>query len=372
MKKFCIALLCLCVTRAATFSDDIKVGVTLPLSGPLAPYGKPTLDGIKLRVEEINAAGGVNGNAIALIVEDNQGDATTAINTYNKLAGSDGAVAVLGPITSTAALAVRRSAAELKVPVISPTATSDKVTRKHGYMFRACFNDSFQGQVIANHIAKDIHKAATLTDMNSDYSKGLAKSFADAMVAQKGEVVAAEQYQQKDTDFSAQLKKIKDSGAEIVFVPGYPPELPLIIKQAKAIGLDARLCGADGWDNDTVINGAGDNVEACLLVGAFSPEDTREKVQSFMANFEKVYGTHPGTFEALGYDSASMLAEALKTGVLPEDVRKGLSTLKNFEAVTGNITVNEDGDAIKSAVILKIVRDGEKFKTTYVTTVDPH
>jgi branched-chain amino acid transport system substrate-binding protein len=351
---------------------EVRVGVSLPLSGALAAYGKTTLEGIRMRAEEVNAAGGVNGATIKLIVEDNLGDPTTAINTYNKLAGSDNVVGILGPITSSAALAIRRSATKLKVPVISPTATNDKVTQGHGYMFRACFNDSFQGRIIANFVIKEAKKAATLTDMNSDYSKGLAKSFKAAFETAGGAVVAEEKYQQKDTEFGAQLKRIKEAGAETVFVPGYPPELPLIIKQAKAIGLNARLCGADGWDNDAVINGSGDSIENCLLVGAFSLEDERPAVREFVAAFKKRTGSNPGTFEALGYDSASLMAEAMKNGSTPEAVQKALLKIKDFDAVTGRITVGPDGDAVKAAVVLKIVKgEGGKFTTRYVTTVNP-
>lgn len=350
---------------------EIKIGASLPLSGALAAYGKATLEGIRMRIDEANQAGGVNGATIKLLAEDNLGDATAAINAYNKLAGSDKAVAVIGPITSTAALAVRRSAAKLKVAVVSPTATNDKVTQDNEAMFRACFNDSFQGTVIADYIARSVRTAATLIDMNSDYSKGLAKSFAAAFARAGGKIAAEEKYQQKDTDFSTQLKRIKESGAETIFAPGYPPELPLIVKQAKAIGFEGRLCGADGWDNDAVINGAGDNVEGCHLVGAFSPEDARPAVQAFLAAFEKRTGSRPGTFEALGYDSASLVLEALKTGTTAESVRKGLSGIKDLEAVTGRITIDPQGDAIKSAVILKIVKAGEKYTTKYVTTISP-
>jgi len=351
---------------------EVKVGVTLPLSGSLASYGKATLEGIRMRIDELNAGGGAKGTKIKLLVEDNLGDQTAGINTYNKLAGSDGVVGVLGPITSTMALAVRRPASKLKVPIISPTATNDKVTQGHGYLFRACFNDSFQGRIIASYIIKEAKKAATLIDMNSDYSKGLARSFKAAYEAAGGTVVAEEKYQQKDTEFGAQLKRIKDAGAETVFVPGYPPELPLIIKQAKAIGLAARLCGADGWDNDTVINGSGDNVENCLLVGAFSPDDERPVVKAFVNAFAKRTGNKPGTFEALGYDSASLLAEALKGEATAEAVQQNLLKIKDFEAVTGRISISPDGDAIKGAVILRIVKDkNSRFTTRYVATVNP-
>jgi branched-chain amino acid transport system substrate-binding protein len=352
---------------------EIKVGVNLALSGNLAPYGKATLDGIKLKTDELNAAGGVGGNKINLIIEDNKGDQTETKNAYKKLAGSDKVVTVIGPITSTNAIAVRRDAAELKVPVISPTATNDKVTQRNSYMFRTCFNDSFQGKIAANFAIKEkkYKSAAILVDMNSDYSKGLSESFKKAFEATGGKIITREGYQQKDTEFGAQLRKIKESTAQTVFVPGYPPEVPLIIKQAKVIGLDARLCGADGWDNEAVINGAGNNIEGCFIVGAFSREDKREIVRNFVASFEKTYNDKPGTFAALGYDSVSMLAEALKKGTTPEAVKDGLHTIKDFEAVTGKMTVTSDGDVEKNAVILEITREGDKYTAKYRATVSP-
>ncbi len=357
----------------AGIAGEIKVGVNLALSGNLASYGKATLDGIKLKTDEINAAGGIGGNKIVLIIEDNKGDQTETKNAYKKLAGSDKVVTVIGPITSTNAIAVRRDAAELKVPVISPTATNDKVTQRNSYMFRTCFNDSFQGKIAANFAIKEkkYKSAAILVDMNSDYSKGLSESFKKAFEAAGGKIITQEGYQQKDTEFGAQLRKIKESTAQTVFVPGYPPEVPLIIKQAKVIGLDARLCGADGWDNEAVINGAGNNIEGCFIVGAFSREDNRETVRNFVTSFGKTYNDKPGTFAALGYDSVSMLAEALKKGTTPETVRDGLHTIKDFEAVTGKITVTPDGDVEKNAVILEITREGDKYTAKYKASVSP-
>ena len=354
-------------------AGEIKVGINLALSGNLASYGKATLDGIKLKADEINAAGGIGGNKIILIVEDNKGDQTETKNAYKKLAGSDKVVTVIGPITSTNAIAVRRDAAELKVPVISPTATNDKVTLRNPYMFRTCFNDSFQGRIAANFAIKEkgYKTAAIMVDMNSDYSKGLSESFKKAFESAGGKIITQEGYQQKDTEFGAQLKKIKESAAQTVFVPGYPPEVPLIIKQAKVIGLDARLCGADGWDNEAVINGSGNNIEGCFIVGAFSREDKRDAVRNFVASFEKTFNDKPGTFEALGYDSLSILAEALKKGTTPEAVKDGLHAIKDFEAVTGKTTLTPDGDVEKNAVILEITREGDKYIAKYKATVNP-
>lgn len=352
----------------------VKVGVSLPLSGNLAPFGKPAAEGIRLRAAEINAAGGVNGVRLELVIEDNKGDATETVNVFNKLAGTDRVVAVIGPLTSTNALAIRRLAKERKVPVISPTATNDKVTLKNGWMFRTCFNDSFQGAIVANHAIRNLKlkRAAVLLDMNSDYSKGLCASFKKAFTAAGGAVVAEESYQQKETEFGIQLKRIRDSGADVLFVPGYPPELQLIIKQAKVAGLTAKLCGADGWDNDSVINGSGPNIEGSFIVGAFSPDDRRPAVQKFLAAYAAQGLGKPGTFDALGYDSVSLLAEALKAGATPEAVRGGLAGIRNHEAVTGTISISPDGDAVKSAVILDITRTaGGAFAATYNTTVNP-
>ncbi|HBC85358.1 MAG TPA: hypothetical protein DCZ94_00220 [Lentisphaeria bacterium] len=352
---------------------EIKVGINLPLSGNLTSYGKATLDGMKLKADEINAAGGINGNKLLLIIEDNKGDQTETRNAYKKLAGSDKVVAVLGPITSTNAIAVRRDAAEIKVPVISPTATNDSVTPRNPYMFRACFNDSFQGKIAANYAfnEKKFKTAAVLVDMNSDYSKGLCKNFKMAFEAAGGKIVTEENYQQKDTEFGAQLKKIKGSAAQTLFVPGYPPELPLIIKQAKVIGLESKLCGADGWDQESVINGSGPNIEGCFIVGAFSREDKRPAVQNFVSSFEKTYKAKPGTFEALGYDTVSMFCEALKKGTTPETIKDGLRGIKDFEAVTGKISVTPDGNVEKNAVILEIEKDGDKYVAKYKATVNP-
>jgi branched-chain amino acid transport system substrate-binding protein len=354
-------------------AGDIRIGVIHPLSGQLAPYGKAALNGIRMRVEELNAAGGVGGRKLALFVEDNRGDATTSVNCLTKLVGSDKVVALVAPLTSTNALAIRAKLKELKVPAISPTATNDRVTLDHGYMFRACFNDSFQGRIIASYAAKELKvtKAALLKDVNSDYSKGLGANFKTAFEVLGGTVVAEEGYQQGDTDFGTQVKKVKDSGAELLFVPGYPPEVPLVIKQAKALGLAARLCGADGWDHDAVLNGAGDHIAGSFLVGAFSRQDQRPVVQNFIKAYTQKHGDPPDTFAASGYDAVGLLAEALKTGAAPEDIRRGLGAVKDFEGVTGRISMTPQGDPVKPAVILEVARDGDKFVARFKASVSP-
>jgi branched-chain amino acid transport system substrate-binding protein len=354
-------------------AKQIKIGADLPLSGSLAPLGKSALEGMRLRVDQINQAGGIGGRQLVLIVEDNRGEKNDTRSAFKKLSEIDGVVAVIGPITSTNTFAAKIDAEQYHVPLITPTATNDKVTDNAHYIFRACFNDSFQGTVIATYAfnSMGVKKAAVLTDKNSDYSKGLSENFTKAFTAAGGGVTAAEGYQQKDTDFGTQLIRIKNSGAEIIFVPGYPPELPLIIKQAKVVGFTGRLCGADGWDNDAVINNSGDNIENCIIVGAFSPEDQRPMVQSFLAAAKAATGRTPGTFEALGYDSVELLAQALQKGMDRQTLAEALHALKDVEGVSGRITLTPRGDAVKSAVILKIARDGDKYAAKYMTSIAP-
>jgi branched-chain amino acid transport system substrate-binding protein len=358
---------------AAGDDQAIRVGVIHPISDALAPYGRASLNGIRMKVNEINAAGGIGGRKIELYVEDNKGNTTASLNALTKLVGSNRVVAVVAPLTSTNALAIRTKLMELKVPAISPTATNDRVTVENDYMFRACFNDSFQGRIIASYAARElkISKAAIMKDNNSDYSKGLSRNFKTVFEELGGTVVAEEGYQQGDTDFGTQLKKAKGSGAELLFVPGYPPEVPLIIKQAKALGLPARLCGADGWDNDAVLTGSGDHIVGSFLVGAFSRQDTRPVVQDFVRNYFALYGNPPDTFSASGYDAMGLLAQALGTASSPAGIRDGLAAIRDFDGVTGKISMTPGGDPVKPAVILEVVRDGETFTARYKATVSP-
>jgi len=307
----------------------IRIGVNVPLSGALAPYGKGVLDGIRLRQRQINAAGGVSGRAIELVVEDNKGEKTDTRTAFKKLAEINRVVAVIGPITSTNALAAKIDAEQYAVPMVSPTATNDQVTANARYVFRACFNDSFQGRIVANYAYQSLglRRAAVLTDKNSDYSKGLSGSFKSAFERAGGKVVAEEGYQQKDTNFGSQLVRIKKSAAEIIFVPGYPPEVPLIIQQAKVVGFPGRLCGADGWDSQAVLDNSGPNIEGCFLVGAFSPQDSRAVVQAFVRDMKQATGRTPGTFEALGYDSLFLLEKALAAGTTRQEVRAALHAI---------------------------------------------
>ncbi|MCJ8329932.1 MAG: ABC transporter substrate-binding protein [Lentisphaeria bacterium] len=366
MKKVILSLL---LAVSAFAAEELKVGVILPLSLNMASFGKSSLAGAQLRVKEINAAGKFK---ITLIIIDNKGGIAETKAAFKKLTSIDRVVAVIGPITSTNTLALQRVSKKAKTPIISPTATNDKVAPGSPYIFRSCFNDSFQGLIVATYAIKNMKytKAAIVTDMGSDYSKGLSESFKKSFIAGGGKIVSEQKYQNTDTEFNAQLIKIKDSGAQVIFVPGVPPGLPLIIKQAGTMGLKASFCGADGWDSDAVLQNSGSKIVGSFIVGAFSAEDTRPIVKNFLKALPNA-----GSFEALGYDAISMLAEALKTGTKRSDIVLGLHAIKGLDAVTGSITVDAKGDSIKSAVILEIIKGEKKgkivYEKKYISTVKP-
>jgi branched-chain amino acid transport system substrate-binding protein len=362
-----------CGKRSAK-AETIELGVILPLSGDLQAFGSSTLDGIKYRVEQLNQAGGIGGKLISLQIEDDRNDQSQCIAAVTKLSGLKGVTAIIGPITSTSALACSSTITAEKVPTLSPTATNDRVAPSSPYLFRACFNDSFQGRVIAHYAARDrgFKQAAVMTELSSDYSIGLVKSFTEAFTAAGGTIVAETSYQGKSTEFGTQLQKIRASGAELVFVPGYPGEVPLILKQAAVMGVDAVFCGADGWDHEDIIQKSGDKIVGAFFTGAFSPADTRPHVREFVTAIKQRTGREPGSFEALGYDSVTLLAEAMKArGTDREAVREGLLGLREVAAVTGPISITADGNAEKAAVVMGLDKQGEGYVKKYLATVAP-
>ena len=351
-------------------STDIPVGVNLPLSDSLSAYGKATLEGIQWRAKQINDAGGIHGRKIRLEVQDNRGKDTDTRSAFKKFTDVDGVVAVLGPITSTRSLAAKMDAQQAKTAMITPTATNDLVTANSSYVFRACYNDSFQGREVARYAYETgVRKAAVMIDRGSDYSKGVSASFTKAFEGAGGKVVAEESYQGADKDFGAQLVRIKNAGAETIFLPAYPPNVQDIIRQAKVVGFPGRLCGSDGWDNSTVIEDSGENIEGCFYMAAYWPGEDRKMVRDFVQDMTAATGRTPGSFEALGYDAMLLLGQALQKGLRREDVPDAMRSLKDVEAVTGTISITPGGDAVKSAVILQVVKENGKHTSRLVKKI---
>ncbi|AZU64681.1 ABC transporter substrate-binding protein [Neobacillus mesonae] len=350
----------------------IKIGANLELSGGVASYGQSIKEGIDLALEEINKEG-INGKKIELVPFDNKSDAPEAINGATKLISQDKVVAIIGAATSGNTKAQIEIAQSNKVPILTPTGTADDVTFKDGklndYVFRTCFIDPFQGTVAANFAANELKAktAAIFIDSASDYSKGLAASFKELFTKEGGQIVKEEAYVAKDTDFHAQLTNIKGKKPDFIFIPGYYEEVGLIVKQARELGITAPMMGADGWDSPKLIELAGkDALNNTFITNHYSSGDNDPKVQEFVKAFKaKNKDKSPDAFNALGYDSAYFIADAIKRagGTDTEKIQKALAETDGLDLVTGQMKLDDKHNPIKSAVILEYVNGEQKFKT---------
>lgn len=356
--------------------DVIKIGANLELSGAVASYGSSIADGIELAVEEINKDGGIEGKKIEIVKVDNKSDAAEATNAAIKLTSQDQVTAIIGAATSGNTVAQAQIANDNKTILLSPSGTSPNVTvsedgKLNEFVFRTSFIDPFQGTVAANFAAEELKvtKAAIFADSASDYAKGLAASFKETFEAAGGEIVSEEAYVAKDTDFRSTLTRIKAENPEFIFIPGYYEEVGLIVKQAREMGIDVALMGADGWDSPKLVELAGaDALNNTFITNHYSSEDPDEKIQTFVAAFKEKYeDKSPDAFNALGYDSVYLLADAIeRAGDLDSTkIKDALAETKDLSLVTGTVTVDKDHNPVKSATVLEY-KDGKQVFNTKV------
>ncbi len=353
-------------------ADTIKIGSIGPLSGAVAVYGVDCLNGIKLAVDEINGAGGVNGKNIELVSEDDEGNPEKSVNAYKKLVTKDKAKFIVGSLTSGCTMAITSLAQAQKVLMIAPAATAPAITDAGDYVFRACFIDPFQGTVGAKFALETLgsKKAAVLYDVGNDYSVGLMENFVKTF-ANGGTIVAQESYSTGDKDFNAQLTKIKNANPDVVYLPDYYGTVALIAKQLRAQGINTPIVGADGWDGLT--SNAGDEVLNGFYSNHYASDSTVPAVKNFVSAYISKYNATPTSFAVLGYDSVYMLKDAIvKAGSTDSAAVKDALKATNGDYVTGHITFDENRNPIKSAVMLELVKDENgNLATVYKTTVEP-
>ena len=346
--------------------DTIKVGANFELTGNVANYGNATIEGLQLAIEEANEAGGINGKKIELVSVDDKSEAAESINAATKLISDDDVKIIVGPATTGLVLAETQTATDAKVPIIAPCATSPEATVENGkvkpYVFRSCFIDPQQGEVMATFAAKELKAktAVIYVDNSSDYSKNLAKVFKEKFEAAGGKVVMEEAFLQKDQDFKATLTKLKTANADVMFVPAYYEEVGKIVKQAREMGINSAILGTDGWDDTKVVDIAGaDALNNTFFSTHYSEKDA--EVQGFIEAYKKKYNRAPNVFAALGYDAGKMLVDALKRAGSgdTEKIREALEATKDLKVGTGTISMDKNHNPIKTAVILEM-KNGEK------------
>ena len=352
-------------------SNEIVIGHYGSLTGNTAHFGQDTDKAIRLAVDEVNAAGGLLGKKVRVVTLDDRGDSAEAANAVTRLIDVEKAVAILGEVSSSLSLSGGRVAQRRQVPMISPSSTNPKVTQVGDYVFRVCFLDPFQGKVMADFARQTLKfdRVAILKDVKNDYSIGLADAFKAAFTAAGGQIAVEQSYSAGDTDFSAQITAIKSANIQGLYVPGYYAEVGTIARTAQRLGLKVPLMGGDGWDAPDLFQIGGDALEGSFFSNHFAPDAATAKSQKFVADFKAKYGQDPTGLGALGYDAAGVLFAAIsKSGKTdPKGIRDALTEVKNFEGVSGTISINENRDADKSAVIVAI----EGGKAKYRATVSP-
>lgn len=367
---FGLALMSTLLTVQA--KETIKLGLIVPLTGDVKTFGESAKNGFQIALEEYARTGKYQ---ITTVIVDDRNDATEGINGALKLITQDKVYGLIGPLTSKVAIPVSEIAEKNKVPMVTGTATNPKVTvhdnKRKPYVFRTCFIDPFQGRVAANFAAKELKAktAAVLYDVGNDYSKGLADFFKSTFEKSKGKIVGFESYQKDDVDFSALITKVGLKKPEVIFIPDYYNKVALIAKQVREKGLKSVLMGGDGWDSSELIKTGGTAIVGGYFTNHYSPERKDQVAETFIDRYKQKFGHLPDTFAALSYDATMIYLQSLDKSrkAAPEEIMKVLTGLKNYKGVTGTINFDRNGDAIKSAVILKVDKEGFK----YMTTVNP-
>ena len=342
----------------AIAQNTIKVGVPMPLSGPAALYGEPAVKGMRMFVDEINAAGGVLGRKIRLYVEDTQGRPDEAASVVTKLITGNGVVALIGENSSNQSLAAAPIAQANGVPMISPSSTNPAVTEKGDHIFRVCFTDPYQGKALAFFVRGQLamETAAILLDKKNDYSVGLAEVFAREFQAAGGRIVAEQSYSGGDSEFRPQLTTIRAASPQVLFIPGFYTDVGQIAIQARDLGLNVPLVGGDGWDSPVVIQIGGKSVEGSYFSDHYFIGDPSPHVQTFVAEYRRRHGDDPPATAALGYDALRLFADAARrAGSLDRKaIRDQIAATKGLQGVAGEITMGVDRNPIKPVAMIKI------------------
>lgn len=351
--------------------EPILFGVVIPLTGPQASYGVAAKNGIDLAIAEQNRAGGVFGRKIKAIHIDDVGVPDQARDAARRLITEFQVDVLIGEVTSNAALAMAPVAQRALTPLITPSATNPRVTELGPYVFRLCFADPFQAEVMAKYARKELEltRIAVLRDLGSDYSLGLADAFKERFVKLGGEIVAFEYYQDEDESFEPVLKKIAEAKAEAIYVPGYHKEIRRIAREKKKLGLDVILLGGDGWDTNELLTGTADLLDGSYFTTHYSTGDPRPAVKRFVDAYVEDFNEQPDAYAALGYDAAKYALTAIvdADSTDKEELQDALASLENFDGVTGRIKLDEKRNAVKPAVILTV----KSGKRSYVASRGP-
>lgn len=359
-------------TTNAPDRSTIKIGYFGDLSGPTFNFGQSGINGVLMAADQINQAGGINGRRLDVVITDDKGSPEEAARLAAKLIDQDKVIAVIGGGTSGNSRAAAPKAQSSHVPLIAPSSTDPAVTQVGDYIFRACFVDEFQGEVMASFAINTLkaQTAAILFDFNSPYGRGLTNFFQTSFKRLGGLMVNEQSYTQGDNDFKGQLSAIRASDPDVIYIPGYYGDVTLIAKQARQLGLTQPLLGGDGWDAPELWQLGGDALNGAYISTHYSVDDPSPAIQSFVQEYKQRYGNlAPDAHAALAFDAALLLVDAIKRAGSTDGpkLREALAKTQDFKGVTGSISMDSHRNAVKPAVVLKLM----DVKFIYQETIQP-
>jgi branched-chain amino acid transport system substrate-binding protein len=334
-------------------ADPIKIGSVMRLSIG-AEHGTPCARGVEMAVAEVNKAGGINGRKVELIGEDEKDSPASAVNAVQKLINVDKVVAMVGPMTSGDTMASGKIANDAKVIMISPTATTPKLSGYGAYIYRGCSRIDTQAKVLSDYVVKNWKpKTVAILFSNEPYGKGCAGLFTKFFEKNGIKVVATESFMRGSRDFKAQLTKIKGTNPDFLFIPGYTPETAPAAAQARQLGMKQKILGVYGDMDPVYIQLAGPGGEGHVIGVEYDADYDTPKNKAFKKNYEELVKKNKDPynimFAALSYDAASMILEGMKkNGPTAEGIKKYLDTMKDFDGVTGKLSFNKDHDVVRT------------------------
>lgn len=364
------AVLTGCPDKNSKDSKTIKIGAVLPLSGDAASYGQSSKKALELLVDETNKNNGLLSKKVEIVYEDDENKPENSAIALQKLIKDSKITAVIGTVSSKGCISMGPIATQGKVPMITATATSTKVTQSGEFVFRASYTDAFQGTALAKFATEDLKAktAAVLYDAAGDYSKELAGYFRDDFEKAGGKVVSFESYSTGNQDFSNQLAKIKTLSPEVLFLPDYYNVVGLIAKQAKTQGITATLLGGDGWDSADLYKIGGSAINGGYFSSHYSAQNNSQEAVKFKNEYKAKYGKEPDADAALAYDAGTILLNAIKKAGSTSGAKiKKAMMQTELTGVTGTIKFDENRDPIKSADIIKI----DNGKQVFVKKINP-
>lgn len=349
--------------------NGITIGLYLSLTGDKADFGISTRNGVQLALDALNASGGLLGQQVRVVAEDTRGDSNEAASAVTRLIDREGVCGIIGEVASSLSLAGGRICQRRGIPMISPSSTNPAVTQVGDNIFRVCFLDPFQGEVMARFAKNSLHvsRVAIFKDQGSAYSTGLADAFRAAFTRLGGTIVDEQSYRASDTHFSAQISSMLGRQPEALFVPGYYTEVALIAREVRGAGFNGRMMGGDGWSSNSLVQRDDDKLVGDFYSEGFAPEGATTPVaQRFVQKYREKYHNEPNGLAALGYDAALVMFDAIRraNSAEPARIKTAIAATRGLEGATGVITLNAQRDAVKSAVILEVRENAIRYRET--------